>query len=217
VDPGHLLYTLARLSLGAPTRLEATMTHSNDDHDDLAALDFSSAEAAADDSQAYDMGFGTDDDRDPESGLADLDEYAPAEIDDAATVEDIIDSQTGDADEQDDDDAPGPMFTVTNPPGTVSVSSLMDGRIQQIDLAPSVTTMTESQLAEEIRVIADLARRKGLAGQYTFMAAMLYSEAHHNGAEVREVLEQGLELPSPQQADEAQADVFASRYSGRHG
>jgi UDP-N-acetylmuramoylalanine-D-glutamate ligase len=87
----------------------------------------------------------------------------------------------------------------------------------QIDLAPSVTTMTESQLAEEIRVIADLARRRGLAGQYTLMATILYSEAHHNGAEVREVLEQGLELPSPQQADEAQADVFASRYSERHG
>ena len=193
------------------------MMHSNDDYDDLAALDFSSAEATPADSQAYDMDFGTGDDHDPESGLADLDEYAPAEIADAATVEDIIDSQTGDADEHDDDDAPGPMFTVTNPPGTVSVSSLMDGRIQQIDLAPSVTTMTESQLAEEIRVIADLARRKGLAGQYTFMATMLYSEAHHNGADVRAVLEQGLELPSPQQADEAQADVFASRYSERHG
>ncbi len=194
------------------------MTHSNDDYDDLAALDFSSAESAPVDSQAYDMDFGTGDDRDPGSGLADLDEYAPAEIADVVTVEDIIDSQTGDADEHDDDDdAPGPMFTVTNPPGTVSVSSLMDGSIQKIDLAPSVTTMTESQLAEEIRVIADLARRKGLAGQYTLMATMLYSEAHHNGAEVRAVLEQGLELPSPQQADEAQADVFASRYSERHG
>ena len=193
------------------------MMHSNDDYDDLAALDFSSAEATPADSQAYDMDFGTNDDHDPESGLADLDEYAPAEIADAVTVEDIIDSQTGDADEHDDDDAPGPMFTVTNPPGTVSVSSLMDGSIQKIDLAPSVTTMTESQLAEEIRVIADLARRKGLAGQYTLMATMLYSEAHHNGAEVRAVLEQGLELPSPQQADETQADVFASRYSERHG
>jgi len=192
------------------------MTHSTDDHDDLAALDFSSAEAAPVDSQAYDMDFGTDDDHDPESGLADLDEYAPAEIANAVTVEDIIDSQTGDADEQD-DDAQTMMFTVTNPPGTVSVSSLMDGRIQQIDLAPSVTTMTESQLAEEIRVIADLARRKGLAGQYTFMATMLYSEVHHNGADVRALLEQGLELPSPQQANEAQADVFASRYSERHG
>ena len=193
------------------------MTHSNDDYDDLAALDFSSAESAPVDSQAYDMDFGTGDDRDPGSGLADLDEYAPAEIADAVTVEDIIDSQTGDADEHDEDDAQVPMFTVTNPPGTVSVSSLMDGRIQQIDLAPSVTTMTESQLAEEIRVIADLARLKGLAGQYAFMATMLYSEANQNGAEVREVLEQGLELPSPQQADEAQADVFASRYSERHG
>ena len=193
------------------------MTHGNDDHDNLSALDFSSAEATPADSQAYDMDFGTNDDHDPGSGLADLDEYAPAEIADVVTVEDIIDSQTGDADEHDDDDAPGPMFTVTNPPGTVSVSSLMDGRIQQIDLAPSVTTMTESQLAEEIRVIADLARRKGLAGQYTLMATMLYSEAHHNGAEVRAVLEQGLELPSPQQADKAQADVFASRYSERHG
>lgn len=172
------------------------MTHGDDDHDDLAALDFSSAE--------------------PESGLADLDEYAPAEIAETATVSDIVDSQTGDADEHA-DGGQMPMFTVTNPPGTVSVSSLMDGRIQQIDLAPSVTTMTESQLAEEIRVIADLARRKGLAGQYTFMTDMMYREELHNGADVRAVLEQGLELPSPQQSDEAQADVFASRYSERHG
>jgi hypothetical protein len=192
------------------------MTHGDDDHDDLAALDFSSAEAEPVDSQAYDMDFGTDDDRDSGSGLADLDEYAPAQIADGATVEDIIDSQTGDDDEHD-DEAPVPMFTVTNPPGTVSVSSLMDGRIQQIDLAPSVTTMTESHLAEEIRVIADLARLKGLAGQYAFMTTMLYREELHNGADVRAVLEQGLELPSPQQADEAQADVFASRYSERHG
>jgi hypothetical protein len=195
---------------------QATMTHGDDDHDNLAALDFSSTEAAPADSQAYDMDFGTDDDRDAESGLADLDEYAPAEIANAVTVEDIIDSQTGDADEND-DDSPGPMFTVTNPPGTVSVSSLLDGRIQQIDLAPSVSTMTESQLAEEIRVIADLARLKGLAGQYAFMTDMMYREELHNGADVRAVLEQGLELPSPQQADEAQADVFASRYSERHG
>ena len=192
------------------------MTHGDDDHDNLAALDFSSTEAAPVDSQAYDMDFGTDDDHDPESGLADLDEYAPAEIADAVTVEDIIDSQTGDADEHD-DDAQTMLFTVTNPPGTVSVSSLMDGRIQRIDLAPSVSTMTESQLAEEIRVIADLARLKGLAGQYAFMTDMLYREELHNGADLREVLEEGLELPSPQQADEAQADVFASRYSERHG
>jgi hypothetical protein len=195
---------------------QATMTHGDDSHDNLAALDFSSSEAAPVDSQAYDMDFGTDDDHDPESGLAGLDEYAPAEAQETVTVEDIIDSQTGDADEHD-DDSPGPMFTVTNPPGTVSVSSLLDGRIQQIDLAPSVTTMTESQLAEEIRVIADLARLKGLAGQYAFMTTMMYREELHNGADVREVLEQGLELPSPQQADEAQADVFASRYSERHG
>ena len=192
------------------------MTHSNDDHDNLAALDFSSTEAAPVDSQAYDMDFGSDNDRDAGSGLADLDEYAPAEIANAVTVEDIIDSQTGDADEHD-DDSPGPMFTVTNPPGTVSVSSLIDGRIQQIDLAPSVTTMTEAQLAEEIRVIADLARLKGLAGQYAFMTDMMYREELHNGADVRTVLEQGLELPSPQQADETQADVFASRYSEHHG
>ena len=193
------------------------MTHGDDDHDNLAALDFSSTEAAPVDSQAYDMDFGTDDDRDAESGLADLDEYAPAEAQETVTVEDIIDSQTGDDDEHAEDDAQVPMFTVTNPPGTVSVSSLMDGRIQQIDLAPSVTTMTESQLAEEIRVIADLARLKGLAGQYAFMTTMMYREELHNGADVRVVLEEGLELPSPQQADEAQADVFASRYSERHG
>ena len=45
----------------------------------------------------------------------------------------------------------------------------------------------------------------------------LRSEEQDNGIDVQTMLEQGLELPSPQQADEAQADVFASRYSERHG
>ena len=196
------------------------MTHGNDDRDDLAALDFSAADEPSD-SQAYDLDFGAYEEHDPDSGLADLDQYAPAETQFAATVEDIVDSQTGDSDEQDageqDAGEQGLVFTVTNPPGTVSVSSLMDGRIQHIDLAPTVTSMTESQLAEEIRVIEELARRKGLAGQYAFMAGMLYSEAQHNGEDVRVVLEQGLELPSPQQADAAQAEVFATRYTDHHG
>jgi len=45
----------------------------------------------------------------------------------------------------------------------------------------------------------------------------LRSEEQDNGIDVQTMLEEGLELPSPQQADEAQADVFASRYSERHG
>ena len=39
----------------------------------------------------------------------------------------------------DDDELPVPVFTVTNPPGTVTVTTFMDGRVKQIDLSPKAT------------------------------------------------------------------------------
>src|SRR3954469_21424924 len=87
---------------------------SDDERDDLAALDFSVA--------------GTEP---PESDLDALGDYA-----EAATADDELAVR---------------VFAVTNPPGTVTVTAFLDGRVKQVDLSPKVTEMTEADLADEIR------------------------------------------------------------------
>lgn len=60
------------------------------------------------------------------------------------------------------------LFTVTNPPrGTVSVTALANGQPVHVELAPpEVVDMPESQLSEEISVIAGLATQNARAGQH---------------------------------------------------
>lgn len=114
-----------------------------------------------------------------------------------------------------DDELPVPVFTVRNPPGTVTVTTFMDGRVQQIDLSPKVTTLTESMLAEEIVVVARLATQDARAAQYSFMLEGMRQQGHDNVA-TRDFLERDLDLPSPEQAIAARAAVFAERYGGDH-
>src|ERR1700704_3059321 len=52
-----------------------------------------------------------------------------------------------------DDELPVPVFAVTNPPGTVTVTAFLDGRVKQVELSAKVTDMTETDLADEIVVI----------------------------------------------------------------
>ncbi|OMC54024.1 hypothetical protein A5747_17640 [Mycobacterium sp. IS-836] len=192
------------------------------DHDDLAALDFSAAASGSDsveESDALDFSV-ADEDGDEPSAVDALHEYAPSEPEDSDTDLDAIDSQTGAAEEEQEvDEDGGELFTVTNPPETVSVSALMDGRTQRVELSPKVTSMTESELADEIRVIADLARQKGLAAQHTFLLgdASLSETMREMGIGdndvVRDFMENGIGLTTPEQAAAAQADVFATRYA----
>ena len=98
-----------------------------------------------------------------------------------------------------DDDA-GAAFTVTNPPGTVTVTTFMDGRVQQIDLSPKATTMTETDLADEIVVIAGLATQDARSAQYAFMLEGMREQGHDDAA-TRDFLTRDLDLPSPEQAD----------------
>jgi hypothetical protein len=81
--------------------------------------------------------------------------------------------------------------------------------------------MTESELAEEIVVLAELARQKGLAGQHTYLiqnapqteGLQELSEIGLDGSEIlRAFMETGMQLPTPEQAADTQAEVFASRY-----
>ncbi len=170
-----------------------------DDHDDLAAMDFSVA----------------DDDRGEKSAADMLGKYVPAQPENTGTAMDAMRSQTqatGEEEEKEDEDAVE-LFTVTNPPRTVRVSALMDGRIQQIDLSAKLTSISESDLADEILVLADLARQKGLAGLHTYL---LESESElgldGTGALPDFVKTAGLDLPTAEQVAAAQAEVFATRY-----
>lgn len=88
------------------------------------------------------------------------------------------------------------LFTVTNPPRTVSVSTLMDGRIDH--------------------VIADLARQKAQSAQYAFILDRMSQQVdadEHRVALLRKTVGETWGLPSPEEAAAAEAEVFATRYS----
>ncbi|WP_029112161.1 hypothetical protein [Mycobacterium sp. URHB0044] len=167
----------------------------DDDHDDLAALDFSAPDTSAGDSV--------------------LDVLAEYAVDDdeylAADVLEAIDPLHTDAPGE----PPAPLFTVTNPPGTVTVTTFMDGRVNRIDLSPKATTMTESNLADEIVVIAKLATQDARSAQYSFMLDGMRQQGHDDVA-THDFLTRDLDLPSPEQAEAARLQVFATRYASNH-
>ncbi|OSC41510.1 DUF2694 domain-containing protein [Mycobacterium decipiens] len=164
----------------------------DDDHGDLSALDFTAA------------------DTDDASTLDALDDYAPVETEDSAADLDALHSLT-----ERDEEHELELFTVANPQGSVSVTALMDGKIQRVELNDKVTSMTEAQLADEIFVIADLARQKARASQYTFLVeniGELTDEDPEGSALLREFVGMTLNLPTPEEAAAAEAEVFATRY-----
>jgi len=157
---------------------EAPPHDSDDERDDLVALDFSVAESGQ-----------------VESDLDALGDYAedPAE----------------------DDDLPVPVFAVTNPPGTVTVTAFLDGRVKQVDLSPKVTEMTEADLADEIVVIAGLATADARSAQYAYMLEGMRHQGHDDVA-TRDFLARDLDLPTPDEAKAARAQLFSTRYAGGH-
>ncbi|VBA61878.1 secretion protein EspD [Mycobacterium attenuatum] len=106
-------------------------------------------------------------------------------------------------------------FIVTNPERTISVSALMDGRVDDIQLSTRVASMSETRLASEILMIADLARQKAQAAQYTFIFDRMAQLADGDGlraAQLRESVSTLWNLPTPEQAAAAEAEAFATRY-----
>ena len=195
----------------------------HDEHDDLAALDFSSHQSGSDDDTDSDaLDFSAADDSVEESDVEALSEYGPTEPEEVETELEAIAATTEAAEVEEDEEDGLQQFTVTNPPGTVSVSALIDGRTQRVELSPKASSLTESELAEEIIVLADLARKKGLAGQHTYL---LENASQTEGMQelgeigldsnqiLRDFMEAGMQLPTPEQADAAQAEVFAARYT----
>ncbi|WAJ45172.1 hypothetical protein OK015_01185 [Mycobacterium sp. Aquia_216] len=197
----------------------------HDEHDDLSALDFSSYQSGSDDNGHKDvdaLDFSVTDESGEDSAVEALDAYAPIEDEeDDNELEAIAATTEAVADEEDEEDI-GPQFTVTNPPETVSVIALIDGRTQRVKLSPTATKLTEAELSEEIVVLAELARQKGLAGQRSFV---MDSASQNEGLQqlndagfdstqlLRDFVESGMRLPTAEQADAEQAEVFAARYS----
>jgi hypothetical protein len=151
---------------------------SDDERDDLAALDFSVTESE------------------------------PAESD-----LDVLGDYTEQAAEG--DELPVPVFAVSNPPGTVTVTAFLDGRVKQVDLSPKATDMTEADLADEIVAIAGLATADARSAQYAYMLEGMRQQGHDDVA-TREFLARDLDLPTPDEAKAARAQLFSTRYAGGH-
>lgn len=108
-------------------------------------------------------------------------------------------------------DSPDVFFTVSNPAGNVAVTALLGGRIDRIDLQPSVCKMTESELSEEITFLSALASQKALAAQHGVIT-LLMQDVGYEGGLVHEFLERDLGLPSPESYVERVATAFSGRY-----
>lgn len=144
-----------------------------------------------------------------------LDVFGTYEVPGGGEYGDGYDAALGSADEPG-EELPVPLFAVTNPSGTVTVAAYMDGRVHRIDLSPKVTDMTERDLADEIVLIADLANQQARSAQYTFMLEGMREHGHDDVA-TRDFLNRDLNLPTPEQADAARAQVFSTRYGGDNG
>jgi hypothetical protein len=164
------------------------------------------------------MGISPYDDHDADDdntgGLDALDFAAPGAEDDGDYGLDAFDvyQPSGPADP---DEPAEPTFTVTNPPGTVTVSAFFDGRVQRIELSPEAAEANEEELAAEIVVIAGLATQRARAAQFSYMLEGMQDHGHDT-VDTRDFLNRSVGLPSPEDADAEQAKVFATRYRGDH-
>jgi hypothetical protein len=189
------------------------------DDDGLAAFDYSGPSSPADDDSRLDSfggieshdhaaegdDAGADDDFDVLYAQAPVAAHAAehdADSDLAAFHE--PEQEAGDEEEE----TLFPLFVVTNPPGTVSVTAAISGQLQQVQLSPQAGKMTESELGREILRTAAVAIKKAQAGLNYFVYSTLVKQGmDHSSA--RNFVEFGMSLPNIQQAKQAEADFVA--------
>lgn len=148
-----------------------------------------------------------EDDHGPGESVLDALDFSPPAAADYADVG--LDATTPD----DEEHGPQTMFfTVTNPPGTVSATALLDGRPIQVTLTPQVADMTESELAEEISLIARLASQNARAGQHLLASGML-QQMGEDPVSAQTYVEYELGLPSAETVLADKAQIFATRYA----
>lgn len=165
---------------------------------DLDALDFD------DDLRSHD-------DRDDWSGL------------DTFTVDETPSDPTADAPAPtmpDHEDAEGmssgPVtFGMTNPAGTITAQATISGAINRIELSPSTTSMTESDLARDIMATAKLANLQGRAIQRAMVQSLLMYQGMDQDV-AAQFIDDMIDLPTPAQAEAAQAEAMAAYVRGEN-
>jgi hypothetical protein len=155
------------------------------------------------------------------SGLDALPAYFDGGIDHGTSL-DGVDDFTDTHVEEDEDDGFGavdsdeaatdedqvPVVEAINPPGTVSVTAYLGGSVAHVDLDPKVTTLTESQLAEEIRFVAGVAATKATAVVHVGVVNMLVEQGM-DLRDAREFVETNMPFATPEQAHEADLALIA--------
>ncbi|AMO58887.1 ESX-1 secretion-associated protein EspH [Mycolicibacterium phlei] len=153
---------------------------------------------------------------DERDDLAALDFFAPEpEGREQDSVLDVLDVYAATDDGSSETEDRTGLFVVTNPPGTVTVCALPDGRVQHVELSAKARELTERDLADEVVVLARLAATDAKSAQYTAMLEGMRQQGHDDAA-TRDFLTRDLDLPTPEQARDERARVFAQRYGGDH-
>lgn len=108
-----------------------------------------------------------------------------------------------------DDPSSGPVtFGVTNAAGTITAQATISGAINRVELSPSTTSMTESDLARNIMATADLAKIQARAIQRALVQSLLMHQGmDHHAAE--QYIDDLIDLPTPAQFEAAQAKATA--------
>ncbi|MGV0771977.1 hypothetical protein [Mycobacterium syngnathidarum] len=188
-------------------------THDPDDefsHSDDAGLDA--------------LDFDTPNLDDDASGLDALPDYTADDIDNVADLDAVHDYHGHEAVDDDfvfdasdavdaTDEQQTPVIQAINPPGTVAVTAYLGGSVAHVDLDPKVTTLTESQLAEEIRVVAGVAAKRASAVVHVGVVNM-FVEQGMELRDARDFVETNMPFATPDQAQEADLALIA-RHSGR--
>ncbi|MGV9802951.1 hypothetical protein ACWDTP_33350 [Mycobacterium sp. NPDC003449] len=108
-----------------------------------------------------------------------------------------------------------PVVQAVNPPGTVAITAYLNGAVAQVDLDPKVTTLTEPQLAEEIRVVAGVAAKKATAVVHVGVVNMLVEQGM-DFTEAKDFVETNMPFATPRQAGEAELELIARHAHTEH-
>ncbi|MUL66445.1 hypothetical protein BOO86_18370 [Mycobacterium sp. CBMA 234] len=103
------------------------------------------------------------------------------------------------------DDPEIPVAFAANTSGTVTVAAHLNGSVAQVSLAPTATGLSEHQLAQEIRAVADVAAKKATAVIHV-MAVQSLVEQGLDFDEARELIA-NTAFTSPEDARAAEIDL----------
>ncbi|QRY52817.1 hypothetical protein [Mycolicibacterium septicum] len=106
-----------------------------------------------------------------------------------------------------------PVVQAINPPGTVTVTAYLSGSVAQVNLDPKVTMLTEAELADEIRFVAEVAAKRATAVMHIGVVDMLVEQGM-DFHEARDLVGKNMPYATPEQAAEAELALVA-RHSDR--